>query len=159
MFLLTLSVVAWGVQEGKEQEGKDAVLASAGHESGVKVELLSVKRESPEAPTVVTVRWRYRNASAEPRQLTHERTGSIDPYRLVLNTYLLDEVKKVKFPITRDESNHPVGSKNGGTNQYITIRPKSTILAWGKYFVPETVQRVTVAVDGIEPFSNISIGK
>jgi hypothetical protein len=77
----------------------------------------------------------------------------------VLDTYLLDEVKKVKFPITRDDANHPVGSKNGATNEYITIRPKSTIQAWGKFFVPETVARVTVAIDGVEPFSNIPIAK
>jgi hypothetical protein len=150
--LLMFSVVAWGFQEEKV-----AVLASGEHESGVKVELLSVKRESPEAPTVVTVRWRYRNDSAEPKQLTRERTGSIDAYRLVLDTYLLDEVNKAKFPITRDEANHPVGSKNGAANQYITIRPKSTIQAWGKYFVPENVGKVTVAIDGVEPFSNIAI--
>jgi hypothetical protein len=149
------SLVAWDTA----QEKKEAILASGNHESGVKVELLSAKRESPDAPTVVTVRWQYRNDSAEPQRLTHERTGSIDAYRLVLDTYLLDEVKKVKFPITRDDANHPVGSKNGATNEYITIRPKSTIQAWGKFFVPETVARVTVAIDGVEPFSNIPIAK
>lgn len=151
---LMLSLVAWGFQDEKV-----AVLASGEHETGVNVELLSVKRESQQAPTVVTVHWRYRNDSAEPKQLTRERTGSIDSYRLVLNTYLLDEVNREKFPITRDEANHPVGSKNGATNQYITIRPKSTIQAWGKYFVPESVAKVTVVIDGVEPFSNIAIAK
>jgi hypothetical protein len=147
-------VIAWGFQGDKP-----AILASGEHEAGVKVELLGVKRESPEAPTVVTVRWRYRNESAEAKQLTKQRTGGIDPYRLLVDTYLLDEVKKVKFPITRDVENHPVGSRNGVPNQYITIRPKSTIEAWGKYFVPEDVARVTVAIDGVAPFSSIAITK
>ncbi len=151
---LLIAMTAWGFQGGKV-----AILASGDHESGVKVELLGVKRESPEAPTVVTVRWRYRNESSEPKQLTKQRTGGIDPYRLLVDTYLLDELNRVKFPITRDVDNHPVGSRNGVPNQYITIRPKSTIEAWGKYFVPEAVAKVTVAIDGVSPFSSISIGK
>ena len=44
-FLLMFSVVAWETA----QEKKEAVLASGNHESGVKVEVLSVKRESPDA--------------------------------------------------------------------------------------------------------------
>ena len=141
------------------QGGKPAILASGDHEAGVKVELLGVKRESPEAPTVVTVRWRYRNESTEPKQLTKQRTGGIDPYRLLVDTFLLDELNRVKFPITRDVDNHPVGSRNGVPNQYTTIRPKSTIEAWGKYFVPETVAKVTVAIDGVSPFTSIAISK
>lgn len=149
-----LAVAAWGFQGGTA-----AILASGEHESGVKVELLGVKRESPEAPTVVTVRWRYRNDSSDSKQLTKQRTGGVDPYRLVVDTYLLDERNKVKFPVTRDVDNHPVGSRNGVPNQYITIRSKSTIEAWGKFFVPEDVGRVTVAVDGVSPFSSIEITK
>ena len=151
---MTMAVIAWGVQGNSA-----AVLASGDHESGVRVELLSVTRESPQAPTVVTVRWRYRNERSEPKQLTQQRTGGIDPYRLLVDTYLLDEVNKVKFPITSDVDNHPVGSRNGVPNQYITIRPKSTIEAWGKYFVPEAVTKVTVAIDGVSPFSSIAITK
>ncbi|MGH9495566.1 MAG: hypothetical protein ACRD3B_11255 [Candidatus Sulfotelmatobacter sp.] len=141
------------------QTEKPAVLASGDHESGAKVELLSVKREAPEAPTVVTMRWRYRNEGDQPERLTKLRTGSIDAYRLLVDTYLLDEVSKTKFPITRDSENHPVGSRNGMPNEYIVIKPKTTVNAWGKYFIPENVSKVTVAIDGVEPFSNIAITK
>lgn len=132
------------------------VLASGDHESGVKVELLEITRDSP---SVVTVRWRYRNDSDAAKQLTKLRTGGIDPYRLAVDTYLLDEAKKIKFPVSRDNENHPVASRNGTPNQYITIKPHSTIEAWGKYFVPNTTETVTVAVDGVAPFSGIKVPK
>jgi len=134
----------------------ETVLASADHESGgVKVELLEVKRESP---TVVTVRWRYRNETTTPKQLTHQRTGWIDPYRLSSESYLLDEVKRVKFEVSRDTDRRPVASRNGQPNQYIVIRPKQTIEVWAKYIVPESVHNVTVSIEGVTPFGNIAIG-
>jgi hypothetical protein len=118
------------------------------------VELLEVKRDSSK---VVTVRWRYRNESSQSKQLTKQRTGGIDPYRLSLDTYLLDEERQVKFPVSRDTDNHPVASRNGSPNQYITIAPKSTIVVWAKYFVSEATVKVTVAIDGVSPFGGIKI--
>ncbi|MBZ5607373.1 MAG: hypothetical protein LAP38_03880 [Acidobacteriia bacterium] len=133
------------------------VLASAEHEvGGVKVELLEAKRDSP---TVVTVRWRYRNETNESKQLTHQRTGWMDPYRLSVESYLLDEVKQIKFPVSRDDDRRPVASRNGQPNQYISIRPKATIEVWAKYIVPESSGTVTVAIDGISPFGKIAITK
>lgn len=132
-----------------------AVLASGEHEAGgVTVELLEAKRDSP---TVVTVRWRYRNQTSETRQLTKQRTGSIDVYRLALNSYLLDEVKRIKYVLARDTDNEPVASRNGETNKYITIAPKATINVWAKYIVPEATTKVTVAIEGVAPFSGVSI--
>jgi len=126
-------------------DSADKILASANHEvGGVKVELLEVTRESP---TVVTVRWRYRNETNEPKQLTSQRTGWIDPYRLSSESYLLDEVKQVKYEVSRDTDRRPVASRNGQPNQYITIRPKLAIEVWAKYIVPEPVNTVTVAIE------------
>ena len=135
----------------------DKVLASAEHEAGgVKVELLEVKRDSP---TVVTARWRYRNETAQPKQLTHERTGWMDPYRLSSESYMLDEVKRVKYEVSKDTDRRPVASRNGQPNMYITIRPKATIEVWAKYIVPESVSTVTLSIDGVRPFEKISITK
>lgn len=131
-------------------------LASGDHESGVKVDLVEITRDSP---TVVTVHWRYRNDSDVVKKLTTQRTGGIDPYRLALDTYLLDETKKIKFPVSRDSDNHPVASRHGAPNQYITIKPHATIESWGKYFVPTTTDTVTVAIDGVSPFSGIKVPK
>jgi len=135
----------------------DKVLASADHEAGgVKVELLEVKRDSP---TVVTARWRYRNESKEPKQLTNQRTGWVDPYRLSLESYLLDEVKRFKYEVSRDTDRRPVASRNGQPNQYITIRPRQTIEVWAKYIVPESVNTVTVSIEGVRPLEKIAITK
>jgi hypothetical protein len=136
---------------------QEKILASADHEAGgVKVELLEVKRDSP---TVVTARWRYRNESNASKQLTSQRTGWADPYRLSLESYLLDEVKRIKFEVSRDSDRRPVASRNGQPNQYIVIRPKQTIEVWAKYIVPESVNSVTVSIEGVRLFDNIAITK
>ena len=135
----------------------DRILASADHEvGGVKVELLEVKRDSP---TVVTARWRYRSESDRPKQLTSQRTGWMDPYRLTVESYLLDEDKRVKFEVSRDTDRRPVVSRNGQPNQFIAIRPKQTIEVWAKYVVPESVSTVTVSIEGVRPFAKIAIVK
>jgi hypothetical protein len=135
----------------------DAVLASGDHEvGGVKVELLEVKRESP---TVVTVRWRYRNDTSEPKQLTRQRTGAIDPYRLSLESYLLDEDKRIKYPVSRDTDRRPVAARHGEPNKFITIAPKATIETWAKYIVSEPTATVTVSIEGVRPFEHIPVSK
>lgn len=147
-----LMLPAMAYQSGQAQK----VLASADHDTGVKVELLEVKRDSP---TVITVRWRYRNETNQPQQLTSQRTGWIDPYRLSSESYLLDEVKQVKYEVSRDTDRRPVASRNGQPNQYIVIRPKQTIGVWAKYIVPGSVTSVTISIEGVPPFEKIAISK
>jgi len=153
---MRISVIVWVVTVMACQGGQsDKILASAEHEAGgVKVELLEVRRDSP---TVVTARWRYRNEANEPKQLTSQRTGWIDPYRLSSESYLLDEVKRIKFEVSRDTDRRPVASRNGQPNQYIIIRPKQTIEVWAKYIVPESVHSVTVSIEGVRLFEKIAI--
>jgi hypothetical protein len=150
--LFALGAAAWGSQVDKPA----GVLASGEHESGVKVELLEITRDSPK---VITVRWRYRNDSGEPKRLTTQRTGWVDPYRLSLDTYLLDETNRIKYPVSRDVDNNPVASRNGAPNEYVVIAPKSTVQVWAKYFVPDSTSTVTVAIDGVPPFSGIRVPK
>jgi hypothetical protein len=151
IFTAVLSAMAY--QAGQEEK----ILASAEHESGgVKVELLELKRDSP---TVITARWRYRNETNEPKQLTSQRTGWIDPYRLSSESYLLDNVNQIKFEVSRDTDRRPVASRNGQPNQYIVIRPKQKIEVWAKYIVPESVNSVSVSIEGVRPFDKIAITK
>jgi len=151
--MISATLLAHAAQPGPAVK----VIATAEHEAGgVKVELLEVKRDSP---TVVTVRWRYRNETNESKQLTHQRTGWMDPYRLAADSYLLDETKQIKFPLSTDTDRRPVASRNGQPNQYISIRPKATIEAWAKYIVPESTGTVSVSIEGISPFSKIVITK
>lgn len=133
----------------------DKPLATAEHEAGgVTVELLSVQRTGPDS---VTVKWRYRNTTHEAKKLTKDRTGWIDPYRLSSESYLLDEVKKVKYEVAKDTDRRPVASRNGSPNQWIVVQPGKTIDVWAKYLVPDSVTKVTVAIDGVAPFEGISI--
>jgi len=153
VWVLSLILPAMAYQAGQGEK----ILASADHEAGgVKVELLEVKRDSP---TVVTARWRYRNETTEPKQLTSQRTGWMDPYRLSSESYLLDEVKRIKYEVSKDTDRRPVASRNGQPNQYIVVRPKQTIEVWAKYIVPETVNNVTLSIEGVRPFDKIAITK
>lgn len=140
------------------QSGKaPGVLASDVHAlNGVKVELMELRRDSP---TVVIARWRYKNETGETRRLSSESTGPIDPYRLALNSYLIDEQTQARYPVARDGRNDPVASRNGRPNEFITIYPKATIQVWARYPVPESVNSVTVAIEGVPPFPGIAIAK
>lgn len=142
---------------GFQADQAEKMLATAEHEAeGVKVDLLEVKRDSP---TVVTVRWRYRNETSEPKRLTNKRSGWYDPYRLSSESYLLDEVKQIKFDVSKDSDRRPVASRNGQPNAYIVVRPKGKIEVWAKYIVPESVTTVTVSIQGVRPLSGIAITK
>lgn len=155
--LVVVGALVSGMTGAVHVGAADSVLATGDHEvGGVKVELIELKRDSA---TVVTARWRYRNQTGEPRQLTKQRTGAIDPYRLSLESYLLDEDKRIKFPLSRDDDRRPVASRNGEPNKFIMIGPKAVIEVWGKYIVPESTSVVTVSIDGVSPFPHIAIAK
>ncbi len=69
------------------------------------------------------------------------------------------QLPPVRHPVSRDTDREPVASRNGAPNQYIVIRPKSTLEVWAKYIVPESTAVVTVAIEGVSPFSGISIAR
>jgi hypothetical protein len=122
--------------------------------NGVKVELVEVKRDSP---SQITIRWRYHNDTEETRRLTSETSGALDPYRLALNSYVVDDQSQTKYPVAHDSHNDPVSSKNGRPNEFITIYPKATIQTWAKFPVPESVSTVTVVIEGVPPFTRILV--
>ena len=42
---------------------------------------------------------------------------------------------------------------------YISIGPKKTIQVWAKYIIPESTAKVTVSIEGVEPFEHIDIAR
>ncbi len=124
---------------------------------GVDVTLLEVKRSTGND---ITVKWQYHNKSKEAKRLTKDRTGWIDPYRLSSDSYLADPNGRIKYPVLRDDDRRPIASRNGSPNQYITIGPGQTISVWARYGqVPENVSRISIFIDGIAPFEDVSISK
>jgi len=126
------------------------------HEAGdVDVVLLQVART---AGDTVTVRWKYVNKSAEKKQLTNERTGWLDPYRLSAEAYILDTDNKTKYTVLVDDDKHPIAGKHGTQNSYIYLAPHQSLMTWAKFPAPAAgVTKVTVAIPGTEPFEGVPL--
>lgn len=126
------------------------------HESGdVDVLLLQVART---AGDTVTVRWKYVNRSAEKKQLTHERTGWLDPYRLSAEAYILDTDNKTKLTVLVDDDRHPIAGRHGAQNSYIVLAPHQSLLTWAKFPAPAAgVAKVTVSIPGTDPFESVPL--
>ena len=126
------------------------------HEAGdVDVVLLEVSRTSGET---VTVRWKYVNRSQEKKQLTNERTGWLDPYRLAVDAYFLDTANKIKYTVVVDDSKHPIAGRHGQQNSYIFVGPKQSLVTWAKFPAPPPdVSKVTVNIPGAAPFEDVPL--
>jgi hypothetical protein len=122
---------------------------------GVDLALMEVTRT---APSVVTVKWEYRNKTAKPQKLAGDSKGWSDPYRLSWDTYLLGEDGKTKLPLMKDNDGHPVAARNGRPNQLtIAVPPKQSVKVWAKYSVPAETKKVGVVIPGAEPFEGIEV--
>lgn len=122
---------------------------------GVDVALMEATRT---APDVVIVKWEYRNKTSQPQQLATGSKGWSDPYRLSINTYLLDEDTKIKIPVSRDDKRVPVAAEHGTPNQLtIAVPANKTLKNWAKYIVPTTTKKITVVITGTEPFEGVDV--
>jgi hypothetical protein len=122
---------------------------------GVDVALMEVARTGPD---VVIVKWEYRNKTASPQKLASGSKGWSDPYRLSINTYLLDEGTRTKFPVSRDDKRVPVAAGRGAPNQLtLTVPANKTLKTWAKYIVPEGTKTVTVVLTSTEPFEKVEV--
>jgi hypothetical protein len=139
-----------------EREAKAGEIAVQAHQvGGVDLALLSVERTSG---NILTVKWEYRNKTKEKKQLTDQRTGWIDPYRLSSDMYLLDNKHRVKYTVLVDETKHPVAGKHAGQNEYVFVGPKQTLTTWAKFQAPPAdVDKLTISIPGVAPFEDVPI--
>ena len=135
-----------------------APIAVHEHESGgVDVALMEAKRTSG---NTITVTWEYRNKTKEKKQLTKERTGWMDPYRLSYGTYLADPPNKLKYPLLTDDERRPIAAKVGVANNFIYLKPEGKIVNWAKYPAPPAaVTKISVFIDGVQPFEDVTIAQ
>jgi hypothetical protein len=122
---------------------------------GVDVALMEVTRT---APDVVVAKWEYRNKTGKPQKLASGSKGWSDPYRLSINTYLLDEGTRTKIPVSRDDKRVPVAAGHGAPNQLtLTVPANKTLKTWAKYIVSGNTKTVTVVLTGVEPFEGVEV--
>jgi hypothetical protein len=132
-------------------------LGTNDHEvSGVEVTLLELKRASGDT---VTAKWRYSNKDRDTKQLT-KGTGGDDPYKLSIESYLVDPVNKKKYLILKDSTGKPIAAAHGGSYHPITLEGGKSINTWAKYPAPPAgVEKVSVYIQGVAPFEDVPLSK
>ena len=130
-------------------------LGTSDHEvSGVEVTLLSLKRTSGDT---VTAKWRYVNKDSDTKQLS-KATGWTDPWKLSMDSYLIDPVNKKKYLILKDSQGKPIAAKHG--SGAIKLGPGKSMNTWAKYPAPPAnVDKVSVYIPGVAPFEDVALSK
>ena len=134
-----------------------AGIATNDHEiSGVEVTLLELKRTSGDT---ITARWRYKNSNPKREELVKGYGGN-DPWKLALDSYLIDGVNKKKYLLLTDANNVPIAGKHGGAGESIFVGPGASLSTWAKYPAPpEHVKKITLYINGVAPFEDIPISQ
>lgn len=126
------------------------------HETGAEVTLVECKRTGGDS---VTVKWRYRNATASPIKVASGGSGWRDTYQLTADTFFIDPVNKKKYLVITDDQRYPLASKHGDW-QGVTLAPGQVLSAWAKLPAPPPdVQAITVTIPGVAPFETVPVLK
>lgn len=123
---------------------------------GVEVTVLEAKRGEG---NVLTVKWTLENKTAQRQQLTKERTGWYDAYRVSGDAYFLDAKNRRKHVVLKDNKNIPASSKAGELNKYTFIEPKKKMTLWAKFEAPPAdVARIELHLPGASlPFEGVPV--
>ncbi|MEW5982258.1 MAG: hypothetical protein AB1806_07790 [Acidobacteriota bacterium] len=122
--------------------------------AGVEVTLVEAARTSGDT---VTVRWRWRNTTAETVQLAKGSSGWYDPYLVTGDAYLIDPVNKKKYLVLTDSERVPIASRHRG-NFGIDLAAGATMNSWAKFPAPPAdVDAITVFLPGVEPFEAVPL--
>lgn len=155
--LIAAGSLAAGGRHANPEGAQKALGVHAYEVDGVEVALVSVERTSG---GTITVRWQYRNTTAQPKKLGESFTGmgSSEAYSLEWDAYVVDTGARMKYPVLKDTRGEPVGTRHGG-RKVVVLPAKETTTVWAKFLVPDTVKMVTVFLPGVEPFEDIKIAE
>jgi hypothetical protein len=161
---LALTVALIVSAPGRAQEG-DKPLATAEHESGVTVEVLEVRPDNNE---MLTIRWRYRNATDKTVELiaaTPPFRGTNPPpnraegfYRAVYYVEgKLETAGAFKHGIVFEKGRKRLYAKDLG-KQAVKLRPKQQFEVWAKFSLPRGTDRaICLHVQGTPLIENVPV--
>ena len=115
---------------------------------GVKIQLVEVKRVSPED---IRVTWALRNTSDKPQVLTLGQGASwSDKFKLAYDANLLDSGSRLKIKVAKDQKGDLVAASHQPDMRAkgIVLGPGKTLTTWAKFIAPERVKRVSVDLPG-----------
>lgn len=123
---------------------------------GVELTVLQAKRGEG---NILTVTWTVENRTDKRQQLTKERAGWYDPYRVSGDAYFLDAKNRRKHPVLRDQKNVPAAAMYGSVNNFTFIEPRKKVTLWAKFEAPPPdILKIEVHLPGATlPFDDVPI--
>jgi hypothetical protein len=127
---------------------------------GVKIQLVEVKRISPED---LRVTWTLRNTSTKPQLLTKGTGGSWgDKFKLSWDAKLTDASARKLMKVARGDkgtllaAEHIPDHRAGG----IVLGAGKSMTTWAKFIAPESTTAVSVDLPGATmPWENVAVTK
>ena len=139
--------------------GAAAIATQESDVAGVDASILDVKRTGADT---LTVRWQYRNKTAEQKELMKSLTYIVNTwaYGLAAETYLVDPVNKKKYLVVKDAEGFPLAAKLDSTSTNLVLPANQTLTTWAKFPAPPAdVSKITVYVPRVAPFEDVPISK
>lgn len=139
--------------------GAAAVATQESDVAGVEAAILEVKRAGADT---VTVRWQYRNKTAEQKELIKSLTYIVNTweYGLAAEAYLVDPVNRKKYLVVKDAQGFPLAAKVEPTSYSLMLAANQTLTTWAKFPAPpENVLKISVYVPRVPPFEDVPISK
>jgi hypothetical protein len=123
---------------------------------GVKVVLLELKREAPDA---LLVRWEFRNQTDKTIEVLPLSTAGMNAWRLATGTAVQDETGN-KYGILADSSSGPQAAKHDEFTFSAQFKPRQVVQTWAKVKAPPAdVKRVDVLLPTAPPLRNVPIAE
>lgn len=123
---------------------------------GVKVVLLELKREDPDA---LLVRWEFRNQTDQTIEVLPLSTVGMNSWRLATGTAVQDETGN-KYGVLTTSSSSPQAAKHDEFTFSARFKPRQIVQTWAKVKAPPAgVKRVDVLLPTAPPLRNIPIAE
>lgn len=125
---------------------------------GVKIQLVEVKRTSPQDIRVV---WSLKNTTKSPQVLTMGNGASwSDKYKLAYDAVLIDPDGRLRIKVARDDKGHLVAAEHHPDSHArgIVLGAGKSMTTWAKFIAPESTTKVSVQLPGATmPWENVEV--
>jgi hypothetical protein len=125
---------------------------------GVKIQLVEVKRTSPQDIRVV---WTLKNTTKSAQVLTKGQGASwSDKYKLAYDAVLIDPDGRLRIKVAKDTKGNLVAAEHHPEMRAhgIVLGAGKTMTTWAKFIAPPSTTKVTVQLPGASlPWENVAV--
>ncbi len=143
--LAFLTLAAFGLAATSSVSASAQELVGEGQKSGTKIVVRGLNRDDG---GTITLRFQMINEKEKPEAVYQLLNGLLDDH-----VHLIDAANKKKYLVVKDSSGKCECSEIKGN-----VSKDSPVNLWAKFPAPpESVQKVTVVVNGFEPVESVPI--